>query len=303
MNFEHNKISLSSKDTRYNTVYDSLLLLKDEIKTEINGKKKIVIKLNFTNSETQLSATHADAAKAAVDFLRTCTSEKIFLAEGPFRGSLETALRNFNYLNKFDNDNVEFVDLNNYKTTKIEFIYPVTGRKKKLNISNIILKSDFLISITPPKTHDYFIVTLGLKNVGVGATAAPGLGDRHCRYMYHIGFKAANELLASVCEKIRPHLNILDGWEGMEGNGPVNGEAVNWKIAVASLDALAADVFTATMMGFNPDEIGYLHYLMDKTGNFNLDNYKIVGQSDFQKFQVKFKPSSTYDKQKSGWCY
>ena len=52
---------------------------------------------------------------------------------------------------------------------------------------------------------------------------------------------------------IRPHLAVIDGYQGMEHNGPVSGTAITTpqQLAVASLDWLAADRIALTLMGTN----------------------------------------------------
>ena len=52
---------------------------------------------------------------------------------------------------------------------------------------------------------------------------------------------------------IRPHLAVLDGYQGTEGEGPVSGIAIATpqQLAVASLDWLAADRVALALMGSN----------------------------------------------------
>jgi len=53
-------------------------------------------------------------------------------------------------------------------------------------------------------------------------------------------------------------LVILDGFYGMEGEGPVQGSPVESKLCIASTDPVKADSVGAKTMGLEPDEIGYL---------------------------------------------
>jgi hypothetical protein len=52
---------------------------------------------------------------------------------------------------------------------------------------------------------------------------------------------------------IHPHLAVIDGYQGMQGDGPVSGNAVNppQKLGIASLDWLAADRVALELMGSN----------------------------------------------------
>jgi len=76
----------------------------------------------------------------------------------------------------------------------------------------------------------------------------------------HQSFPVMNLNLFMLAPYFYPHLSIIDGFEAMEGNGPTNGEGVDWRIALASTDWLAADATAARLMGFELDEVGYLYY-------------------------------------------
>ena len=77
--------------------------------------------------------------------------------------------------------------------------------------------------------------------------------------------------------KLHPDLAVIDGYEGMEGTGPVNGTPVNQKVCIASMDWLAADRVGAELMGVDFNKIGYLSYCA-KAGD--------RGQADLSKIQI-----------------
>ena len=47
-------------------------------------------------------------------------------------------------------------------------------------------------------------------------------------------------------------MSVTDGFVGMEGNGPVNGEPVDSLVVFASTDPVAADITAMRVMGFDP---------------------------------------------------
>jgi uncharacterized protein (DUF362 family) len=53
---------------------------------------------------------------------------------------------------------------------------------------------------------------------------------------------------------------VIDGFTGMEGNGPEKGDAVDLGIALAGTDYVAVDSLAARIMGFDPADIGYLAF-------------------------------------------
>jgi uncharacterized protein (DUF362 family) len=50
--------------------------------------------------------------------------------------------------------------------------------------------------------------------------------------------------------------SVIDGYEGMEGNGPNSGTPMPSRIAVASVDYVAADRVAAETMGVDPEWLG-----------------------------------------------
>ena len=78
---------------------------------------------------------------------------------------------------------------------------------------------------------------------------------------------------------LHPSLSVIDGFEGMEGNGPINGTPVDHRVCVVSTDYLAADTVGATLMGIDPADIGYLTYLASaKVGESDLGKMEILGE-------------------------
>jgi uncharacterized protein (DUF362 family) len=63
----------------------------------------------------------------------------------------------------------------------------------------------------------------------------------HYKQKVHQGIKEINYSLFLMSQRIKPSLAVIDGFQGMEGNGPVGGDPVDTKVAVASTDFLAAD--------------------------------------------------------------
>jgi uncharacterized protein (DUF362 family) len=81
-----------------------------------------------------------------------------------------------------------------------------------------------------------------------------------------------------MAQHVFPDLAVIDGFTGMEGDGPSRGTPVDSRIAVASVDALAADVLSARLMGFDSRKIAYLSAMTDAgMGQGNLDKIKVLG--------------------------
>jgi uncharacterized protein (DUF362 family) len=73
-------------------------------------------------------------------------------------------------------------------------------------------------------------------------------------------------------------LAVIDGFEGMEGNGPVSGTPVAHRIAVASTDYLAADRVGVECMAIDASWPGYLNYAYQAgLGQYDLSKIDVVG--------------------------
>jgi hypothetical protein len=85
----------------------------------------------------------------------------------------------------------------------------------------------------------------------------------------------------------------------MEGDGPVDGTSVVMKTAIASVDPLKADGAGARLIGFEPEDIGYLYYLQNEEhmGDYSLEG--LVGDN-LNQIRKRFRRHGTYDIQ-SQW--
>jgi len=294
------KVTIISGKDRYKNVYQSLELLKDEIREKIKNKRKIVIKPNFVHTTIQDSATHVETVRAVLDFLRQFSSQKITIAEGPYEGKAEDGYKNYGYFEVLKNYNVEFKDLNLDKV--IEVNLPNKNIKtRSLNIAKTIYESDFRISVTLPKTHGSVIVTLALKNMVIGSIVVPPNYHGHFyRSNIHHSYEETNLVIYELAKVIPPHLSIIDGLVAMEGLGPSHGNLVEMDFAASGFDFLALDTLCTYLMGFDPRDVGYL-YLCNKAGLGvgDIEKIKIIGEKNWKKLQKKLKPHPDFKEQLS----
>ena len=267
-------VSISRDENRYKTVYKTLELISEDIKKSIKGKKKILIKPNFVSDHVQLAATHVDCVRAIIDFILPFTSRKIVVAEGSAHDTF-TGYRNFGYLKLKDDYGIELVDLNEDEYEEVEiFSRKVLGGfgTTTVEVAKTVLESDYRISPAMLKTHDMVIATLSMKNMVMGSVID--------KTDMHQGYEAINLNIYKVAKLIPIHLAVIDGWEGMEGIGPVLGTSVDTRIAIASTDYVAADSIGASAMSIDPREIGYLSYATGKYG------FEKLGEGELKKIET-----------------
>ncbi len=223
-------------------------LISEEGLAEIRGEV-VLVKPNCVSATNQLASTHVDALEAVLEAITSHDPRRVILGEGSAVDT-ERAFRNFGYTELLKRFDIEFLDLNkdNYE---ILHAFGPRGERIPVRVSRTALES-YRVSVALPKTHDTVIVTLSLKNVVVGAILD---GDK---WRIHQGYPAINLTLAHLGKYLRPHLAVIDGFVGMEGNGPTTGTEVRHRVALAGKDPIAVDAVAAYLMGFDPREIGYL---------------------------------------------
>jgi len=285
------KVSLTSEENRYNTVFRSLdyftqdiVKIIDSIDLADHHKNYILIKPNCIISSNPLASTHQDAIRAVLDFLAPIWTGRIIIAEGSGIGNTMEAFEKYGYLNlKKTFPNLEFSDLNFSNAIFID-IFDHDLKKQRIKISNTVAECPLRISVGPPKTHNSVIVTASIKNMAVGSI----LKEDKLRFDHSP--RSINRSIVAINVYTYPHLSVIDGWESMEGQGPVDGKKVATHFSICSTNALAADCLTTELMGFNPLQIGYLNLLGAEKIK---DQIEIVGR-ETTGFKFHFKPHSTY---------
>jgi len=92
---QRSRVALVKGDERYDNIARALEAIKEDI--DLAGKRRIVIKPNFVSTRKQISATHVDAVRAVLDFLRARGIDEVTLAEGPSSGTFSEGLKAYGY--------------------------------------------------------------------------------------------------------------------------------------------------------------------------------------------------------------
>jgi uncharacterized protein (DUF362 family) len=95
---------------------------------------------------------------------------------------------------------------------------------------------------------------------------------------YHVGIRQSFYSMFLTAQKMQPYWGaaVIDGYEGMVGNGPSMGTPVPSRIAIASTDYIAADRVGAETMGIDADWLGYLKYCGEVgLGQWNLSKVDV----------------------------
>jgi uncharacterized protein (DUF362 family) len=278
-------VSIANGTARRANVCNALETIEDQILPVLKTRKLVVIKPNMVSTENQLASTHVDALHGILDFLGPRFKGPVVIAESS-AGYTTAGFDHFGYEQVIKEHKplaVSLVDLNEegkYETHAILnedlHLVPIRLGARLLDPDAFVLCSAIL------KTHNTVVATLSLKNMALGAplhNARKETSRWNDKRVFHGGVRQTHVDIAMTVQRLKRCFGatIIDGWEGMEGNGPGNGTLVPSRIAIASTDYVAADRVGVETMGLNPDWVGYLGFSA-RAG---------VGQDDLSKIEVR----------------
>lgn len=303
-------VALTTGDNRADITFRALQPFAKQIRQAI-GNRRVILKPNNVSTTIQLSATHADTLEGILEFLKSIRKlSNVVIAESAADGPAMDGFSNFNYLKLADKYPVRFIDLD---TAGYEILYVFDERDFKphpVRISKLLLDpGSYIVSVARMKTHDRVIVTLSLKNIVVGAPVKdPGFafgknrkeGTRSDKSIVHGGgYRGIHYNLYDLASRLHPHLAVIDGYEGMEGNGPTGGTPVDHRVCVVSTDWLAADRVALELMGVDFNKVAYLNYCAQAGfGVADLGKIEIIGES-ISNHLKKYRLHSNIEKQLS----
>jgi len=260
-------VSLIHGDDRRRNITESLKALDREIAPILKRRKSVVIKPNLVSTSRQLAATHADALRGILDYLDTRWRGPVYIAESS-AGDTFAGYENFKYApvaNEYRRMKVSLVDLN--EEGLYDTIHILNGdlHPQPVRLAARLLDPDaFVISAGILKTHNVVVATMSIKNMTLGAPLHNKKGEKRWndKRVYHGGVRQTHYGIVRTAERMKQSwgVAVIDGYEGMEGNGPSSGTPVASRVAIASPDFVAADRIGVECMGINPDWPAYLNW-------------------------------------------
>jgi len=285
------RVALTTGDNRADMAFRALQPFSKEIAQTI-GTRRVVLKPNNVNIDVQLASTHVDTLEGILEFLRSIgKTENVIIAESAANGPTLDGFKNFGYFRLADKYNVKMVDLDQEPFDTVYVFDEKDFRPHAVRVSRIMLNTDsYIVSVARMKTHDRVFATLSLKNIVLGSpikdlgftfSDSRKAGTNSDKPIMHgNGFRGINYNLYSMSRQLHPHLAVIDGFEGMEGNGPNDGTPVDHRVCVAGTDWLAADRVGIELMGIDYSNVGYLNFCNQTgMGTADLNKIQIIGES------------------------
>lgn len=279
------QVAVVQGDSRRKNVEQALLNIDQQLQAGLKRKKYVLIKPNNVNSEIQLASTHVDAINGILDYLAPRFRGPVVVAESA-AGDTLVGYDNFGY-SKMEKERrsqkVSLIDLNREAKYETISLLDYHLHINPVRLAARLFDPDaFIICCAVMKTHNAAIASLSVKNMALGAPLHSVAGESHWndKRKYHAGIRQMHYNMLVTAEKMRPFwgATVIDGFEGMEGNGPNSGTPVPSKVAIASTDYIAADRVALETMGINAEWAGYLTYCGQAgLGQYDLSRIDVVG--------------------------
>jgi uncharacterized protein (DUF362 family) len=298
--------SLTEGPERRRNITAALTAIDDRILPRLKRKKYVLIKPNFVSVQRQLAATHVDAIRGILDYLAPRFKGPVVIAEASrentFQG-YETFLYN-RLPGEYRSLKVQLIDLNEEARIHPFQIVDANLHFTPVRLAARLFDPDaFVIASAMLKSHNYVVATLSVKNMSMGAplhSSRKETTEWHDKPKYHAGYRQMHLNLMLTARELHPNWGaaIIDGFEGMENDGPLDGTPVDRKIAIASTDFLAADRVGIEAMGVDPAWVGYLNYAAEAgLGCFDLSQIELRGNATLAAVRKTYKLHSQIKQQ------
>jgi uncharacterized protein (DUF362 family) len=215
----------------------------------VKKNEKVLLKVNLLSAKEPEKAvtTNPEFVRAVAKAVREAGGE-------PYIGDSPAGAFSKRYLDKaYERSGLknlaaeEKIPLN-FDTGVQKLDIPGGKRLQRSFICNYALNADKIIALPKLKTHSFQYMTLACK---IMYGVVPGLtkAKYHARFPSRASFA---DIMLDILTIVKPHLFIMDGIMGMEGQGPGSGDPVKMDLVLASTDDVAMDISVCKILGVEP---------------------------------------------------
>jgi uncharacterized protein (DUF362 family) len=240
------------------------------------ASKRVLLKPNLVEFDPKgVINTHPAVIEAAVDAFKTLGAREVAVAEGPgHRRDNEYILTASGLYDVIREHRIRYVDLNtdDVRLTPLKSSFT---HFNELYLPETLYNADLLVSMPKLKTHHWAGVTLSLKNMfGVVPGAVYGWPKNA---LHWAGIDGS---IVDINSSLPiPRFAIVDGIVGMEGNGPLQGQARQAGMLIFGPDLVAVDATASRLMTIEPSQVRYLADAGEFLGNIGLDDIEQIGET------------------------
>jgi uncharacterized protein (DUF362 family) len=250
---EPERVSILRAEKYDQSVYEKVAQLFELQQLDVRDRN-VVLKPNLVefDSRTPIN-TNPLIVHAAYEALQARGARSVLIAEGPGhrRGTLDLA-EAAGYYRILNSLSQNFVDLNTADVARVTIPDPFSSMSE-LYLPKVILGADLVVSVAKMKTHHWVGATLSMKNF---FGLVPGAVYGWPKNPLH--FAGIDECIADLQKVCTKTFALIDGIEGMEGNGPIQGEKRDAGVLVAGHSMPAVDATCCRIMGIDPMKMKYM---------------------------------------------
>jgi uncharacterized protein (DUF362 family) len=226
-----------------------------DYRTALAGYDKVLIKVNFITEKTwDTGATTDPIVVEAIIKKLEALPVKVYVVESDATiTSADKAFEATGMKEMCRRNGVEWLNLRYVKDT-VKLAIPNGEALKSITVPRLVTESA-VISAAKLKTHVNTGVTLGMKNMF-------GLLPDKFKGKFHM--KGISKVVVDINTVLRPALTVIDGFVGMEGQGPTDGTPVQMDLIIVGTDVVATDATACRVMGINPYEIKHIRKAFEK---------------------------------------
>jgi uncharacterized protein (DUF362 family) len=206
--------------------------------------KRVVLKPNLVEyRKAQVINTDPRFVDAVIQLCKAEGASEIIVAEGPGHWrNVEFLVEESGLGPVLRKHGVRFVDLNHDEPVKVPNLGRTTGLDH-LYLTRTVMSADVFVSLPKMKTHHWAGATLSLKNL---FGTLPGICYGWPKNELH--WRGIPHSIVDIALTQTPHLAIVDGIVGMEGDGPLAGKARQSGVIVMGIDLVAVDATCCRLM-------------------------------------------------------
>ena len=210
--------------------------------------KRVVLKPNLVAVGSRGPATtDTRFIEAAIGHFKKLGAADIVVAEGAaFETDPQTLLARTGLDAVLRRQGVRYIDLNHDDLVET----PLKGGYSAiatLFAPRTIVEAEYFVSLPKLKAHHWAGVSLSMKNLfGI----VPGSRYGWPKNILH--WHGIPLSILALYATFRPHLALVDGIVGMEGDGPIFGDPRQSGVVVMGMDCVAVDATCTRLMGIDP---------------------------------------------------
>ena len=231
--------------------------------------------------------THPEIVRSVIHWVKQFNPLNIFVCDsagGQKPGVTEKAMNESGIEQVCREEQVDCIPFE--KTERIIYKVKDPLELNEFPSSHLLRDADLIINLPKIKTHGQCKLTCCIKNM-FGTVILANKPKTHAQAATLDRFTSA---LVDIYSVSKPELTIVDGYYGMEGQGPSSGDPVKLDLILAGFDGVALDRTVCEIIGFNPSEILYLEKAKQKAlGIVDISQIEYVGEP-IKNVKRKFKP-------------